>query len=160
MPTMRLRTKTLAMQPVGTTEPFTFSAGRIDGVGEDVEVSGSLTRLERGYLVSVGVRARAQAPCDRCLAPTLLDLEGAVEETVGDPDEPSDVPFDGETIDLLPLVNEAGILAWPTKVLCRAECRGLCRRCGKDLNTGPCGCTEEESDPRFDVLKNFHLEDD
>ena len=44
------------------------------------------------------------------------------------------------------------LLALPTKHLCREDCRGLCPRCGKNLNEGLCGCREDKVDPRLAVL--------
>src|SRR5574341_1254798 len=50
------------------------------------------------------------------------------------------VVADAVAVDLRPAVREELILAVPRFVECRADCRGLCPRCGKDLNAGPCGC--------------------
>jgi len=62
-----------------------------------------------------------------------------------DPDaleDPSSYPLapDAIEIDLRPAVREELLLAVPRWVVCRDDCRGLCPRCGKDLNAGPCGC--------------------
>ena len=50
------------------------------------------------------------------------------------------------------------ILSMPMKELCSEDCRGLCPRCGKDLNDGECGCAEE-IDPRLaklaEILDSF-----
>ncbi|HLK10121.1 MAG TPA: DUF177 domain-containing protein [Candidatus Binatia bacterium] len=48
--------------------------------------------------------------------------------------------YEGKEVDLTPLVHEQIILALPTRPLCREDCRGLCPRCGTNLNAGPCGC--------------------
>ena len=48
--------------------------------------------------------------------------------------------YAGEEVDLTPLVYEETILALPTRALCGEDCRGLCPRCGANLNEGPCGC--------------------
>jgi uncharacterized protein len=65
-------------------------------------------------------------------------------------------PYDGDAIDLEPLVREQVILAVPYAPLCREECAGLCPQCGADLNAGPCGC-EKPVDPRFAALKGLKL---
>ena len=44
--------------------------------------------------------------------------------------------------------------AVPATLLCREDCAGLCPQCGADLNAGPCGCEQEEHDPRWDALKS------
>ena len=50
--------------------------------------------------------------------------------------------YTGEEVDLTPLVYEETILALPTRPLCGEGCRGLCTRCGANLNQGPCGCAQ------------------
>ena len=50
--------------------------------------------------------------------------------------------YTGEEVDLTPLVYEETIVALPTRALCAEGCRGLCVRCGANLNEGPCGCVQ------------------
>ncbi len=51
--------------------------------------------------------------------------------------------YDGDEIDLGPLLNEQLLLALPSRPLCREDCRGLCQRCGANLNLAACGCEQE-----------------
>jgi uncharacterized protein len=55
--------------------------------------------------------------------------------------------YDGAEIDLTPHVYEEAMLALPTRALCTEECRGLCPRCGANLNLGPCACPAAETYP-------------
>jgi uncharacterized protein len=64
--------------------------------------------------------------------------------------------FDGETIDLEPLLREQFVLAVPFAPLCAEACKGLCPQCGVDLNTGTCRC-EAPIDPRLAALKGLKL---
>ncbi|HHY47512.1 MAG TPA: DUF177 domain-containing protein [Firmicutes bacterium] len=57
--------------------------------------------------------------------------------------------FCGNHIQLRPVVEEALTLSLPMKVICREECKGLCPRCGKDLNLGPCNCRPDSPDVRM-----------
>jgi uncharacterized protein len=41
-------------------------------------------------------------------------------------------------------VREELILAYPAKILCRDDCRGLCLKCGADLNDGVCMCKRNQ----------------
>jgi len=68
------------------------------------------------------------------------------------PDDMALSYYEGEEINLTPLVHEQLILALPTRPLCGEGCRGLCPRCGANLNTGPCGCPAAPADPRLAVL--------
>jgi uncharacterized protein len=73
-------------------------------------------------------------------------------------DEDLDLSFyEGEEIDLSPLVQEQIILALPTRPLCRDSCRGLCSQCGANLNVQTCACIPATGDPRFAVLRNLKV---
>ena len=73
-------------------------------------------------------------------------------------DEVDAEPFDGKTIDLDPVVREQVLLALPVSVLCRDDCKGLCTKCGQDLNVNDCGHgREKELDPRLAKLGAIKL---
>lgn len=65
--------------------------------------------------------------------------------------------FEGDDINLQDGIQEQVILALPVKALCNSHCKGLCPRCGADLNAGECGCNRRPADNRFAVLKNLKL---
>lgn len=113
--------------------------------------------------------------CSRCVGPVRLPIEESLHVTFMPPDElPSDhtdgdedgdevtaedidvFPFDGDHIDLEPMLREQFILAIPFAPLCRDDCRGLCPQCGADRNTSPCQC-EAPVDPRLEGLRNLKL---
>lgn len=57
-----------------------------------------------------------------------------------------------ETLDLTESVREGIILALPSYPICKEACKGVCLRCGQDLNVGPCGCGEGGEGSPWDVL--------
>jgi uncharacterized protein len=63
--------------------------------------------------------------------------------------------YDGEKIDLTDLVREQILLDLPTQILCQEDCKGLCQKCGANLNEVNCNCEENEIDPRWSALKNL-----
>ena len=63
--------------------------------------------------------------------------------------------YEGEEIDVSPMLRERMLLALPTLPLCRDGCRGLCAHCGGNLNDGPCDCTDAVGDPRLAVLRTL-----
>lgn len=63
--------------------------------------------------------------------------------------------YQGEEIDLSPLVDEQILLALPTRPLCSEECRGLCPQCGANRNLETCSCKPESGDPRFAILRQL-----
>lgn len=65
--------------------------------------------------------------------------------------------YEGDEVDLSPLLREAMILSLPTRPLCRDDCPGLCQQCGKNLKSGVCECREERIDPRLAVLRNLKI---
>jgi uncharacterized protein len=81
------------------------------------------------------------------------ETEDGVELAEGDLDL---FPYDGEAIDLEPLLREQLILAVPYAPLCREDCQGLCPQCGADRNLAACDC-EKPVDPRFEALKGLKL---
>jgi len=63
--------------------------------------------------------------------------------------------YEGEEIDLTNLLQDQVLLTIPPKVLCKEDCRGLCPKCGKNLNREVCQCAEKDLDPRWAALKSF-----
>jgi uncharacterized protein len=103
------------------------------------------------------VRADMLCVCDRCgkqfdREKTLhvdvpLIADAAEDDEVG----PDAFELSGDGIDVSEVLETCFLLDLETKLLCRNDCRGLCPRCGRDLNEGPCGCAPEK-DARFAVL--------
>jgi uncharacterized protein len=134
-----------------------------------------LRRISRFVEASGRLRTSARLSCSRCLGdfsqPLSIPFEATYSEAAPVPDgsrEEAEIeltadtidlfPFHGREIDLLEAVQEQVLLALPPKPLCRVDCKGLCPRCGADLNQGACGCDEKPTDPRFAVLKGLKLD--
>lgn len=115
--------------------------------------------------------------CSRCVGPVKIDLDETLRVTFMPPgempqedeeeamdeegvevrEEDLDVfPYDGDKIDLEPLLREQFVLAVPFAPLCAETCKGLCPQCGIDRNTGTCSC-EKPIDPRLAALKGLKL---
>jgi len=63
--------------------------------------------------------------------------------------------YDGVALDVNLMILEQIELAMPMKFVCREDCKGLCYKCGADLNEGACLCKSEETDSRLSVLLEF-----
>ena len=113
---------------------------------------------EAGILRLTGtVTAEMRCICDRCgdefESTKVTELEATiVEEDTGV--DPELFILDGDSVDIDEIVSTLFILDMETKFLCREDCKGLCTRCGKNLNLGPCGCGKQ-LDPRFAVLEQL-----
>jgi len=96
--------------------------------------------------------------CVRCLESFHLPIQIRLEElfALNPGPQVSDPVYliapDG-TIDLVYPLREQILLAQPLKPVCRPDCKGLCMNCGKNLNEGPCDCSDESIDPRLAALK-------
>jgi uncharacterized protein len=121
---------------------------------------------KRKYILTGRLRGGLRVRCDRCLElfhrdlaisyQTFLELphESASDAEVELQEEDLDVAFRiGEEVDVLDIVREQVLLDLPMKRLCREDCKGLCPRCGGNLNQGACGCPEESGHPAFQKLK-------
>ena len=115
---------------------------------------------EAGVLRMKGeIRAELICVCDRCAAryesAKVTPLSAViVDRNEDNADDPELFFLDGNEIDLDEILSTLFILDMDTKFLCSEDCRGLCPRCGKNLNLGPCGCGKE-NDPRFAVLEQL-----
>ena len=65
--------------------------------------------------------------------------------------------YQGNQLELAPMLREHVILSAPMQPLCSDDCLGLCARCGKNLNEGPCQCAEELPTPTFRVVQVSNL---
>lgn len=104
-------------------------------------------------------------PCRRCLTETTVHVQDEAhvifaEAGSDDTEDPDVYVLDDRSnqIDLRPAVREEWLLNVPAFAECRAECRGICPRCGKDLNDGPCDCGAAR-DARWDALRKVNTND-
>jgi uncharacterized protein len=80
-----------------------------------------------------------------------VEVEEAEQE-----EEPDDqYQYQGNQLELAPMLREHVILSAPMQPLCSDDCLGLCARCGKNLNEGPCSCTAEPPIPTFRVVQGM-----
>ena len=130
-----------------------------------------LSRSGRMIHVKSRLETRVELLCARCLEPFSLGLNsqfGTVlkprpnfplpeERELNREDLESDF-YEGEEVNLTSFVQDQVLLTLPQKALCREECRGLCPRCGKNLNREVCQCPTAIMDPRFQALKNLKVQ--
>lgn len=125
---------------------------------EPVRVSGRIENRAGVVLLKASIQTVRHVQCDRCLLPVALPMLVPFENilvTQSQGDDSDELLVCAEqTLDLDALVKTNLILVLPMKELCRPDCKGLCPRCGKDLNEGPCGC-RPEGHPAFQALKNL-----
>ena len=91
---------------------------------------------------------------ESCHEAHIIFAESGDENTTEDPDVYELDPRALE-LDLRPAIREEWLLAAPSFALCREDCKGLCPRCGADLNDGSHDCSQQEADPRWDALRKL-----
>lgn len=129
-------------------------------VSEPVAASGTV-RNTAGVLVMTGnISTTIHGVCDRCANDFDRDVEIPIDvvlvtELSNEENEDEWVfPLEGDSADLEEIVRTVFVLNMDSKLLCKDDCKGLCCRCGKNLNDGPCGC-QKELDPRFAALRQL-----
>ena len=139
-------------------------AGMDVALAEPVVVRGRLQATGEGRFYWHGTLQTVVAgECRRCLTPVRTAVKadvGALFSQERDAlDDPDAYPFEPDAVelDVRPAVREELLLAVPRFLECRTDCRGLCPRCGMNLNERDCGHAAEGFDPRLAPLR--HLKD-
>ncbi len=144
-----------------------------------------LTKVERTVCVTGVVEGTAVRECVRCLTkfsePLAFALrvvyepepkpvpasakrvdhrKKAVEPEEVEADETDDeiYHYEGDHLELAPMLREQVILSDPMHPLCKDDCAGLCPHCGKNLNEGRCACPDETPLNPFQVLRSVKTE--
>jgi DUF177 domain-containing protein len=160
-------------EPTGELNPLLERGAVCDyRFSAPVEVHLRCYRAGLEVFFSGEIGGRAQGQCARCLEWFDLDLV-APFSFVYVPRSSSDFApeqdetdaeidlgyYEGNEVDLSPMLRERLLLSLPTLPFCGEGCRGLCPRCGDNLNLGPCGCPAAAGDPRLAVLRGLRVKD-
>lgn len=133
------------------------------------------TRIRELVEIEGVVQTAMRLTCGRCLAPFIHPMEvefaltytggrpGAAEGVKAEAREPDAgeaglICFQGEEIDLTEGIQEQVILSLPLRPLCRETCKGLCARCGADLNQERCRCPALPTEGPFAALGRIKLD--
>ncbi|MCI8484567.1 MAG: DUF177 domain-containing protein [Lachnospiraceae bacterium] len=100
-------------------------------------------------------------PCDRCLEEVDRDFSIAVDKEIDLTGSREEISMDGldyitgTNLDVDQLIFGEILVSWPMKVLCREDCKGICKRCGANLNQTECQCQKTEPDPRMAAIQDI-----
>ena len=123
--------------------------------GDPVTAELSLESVVEGVLVTGPVRGQVRCSCARCLREFDAPIEIGLCELFAGPGHLQDEDVyrvAGDEIDLEPMLRDELTLALPLNPLCTDDCKGLCARCGRELNAGSCDCADDDVDPRWAEL--------
>jgi len=138
---------------------------------ENASLELRLTKIDPDYYLKGVLNAKTRQICSRCAEtfqsslthPFELALAHVPHGKAGSPqiaeesEELDVIYFEGNEIDLSPLVEEQLFLSEPYQSHCRPDCRGLCQQCGKNLNAGPCACKADRRSSPFSILNDLKL---
>lgn len=137
---------------VGLEEPF---SGKIS-------VACKMDKSHSQIVLNCKISAEVSYTCDRCADSFDSVLETQFQSIYlfqEEDEEKSDnvyfLSLDSDKIDIQPEVEEFSRLAIPLKVLCNDECKGLCYKCGSNLNLSDCSCDDESDNPIWEPLKKL-----
>lgn len=163
---MRLGLKEIIHSP-GATVSFSecvdlsdLQYGTCYPVSEPVCMEGTVRNTADVLVMKGEITTRIHGVCDRCATDFFQDVKipvdvVLVEEFSNEDSEDEWVfPLEADAADLEEITRTVFVLNLGTKLLCKPDCQGLCCRCGKNLNEGPCTC-EKELDPRFAALRQL-----
>lgn len=153
---------------------FSISADDLDleidnvKLKSDIAVSCEIARSISKTDVAGTISVAAEIDCTRCLIPieqlfafsfaaAYVPIEELLKECEAEleaDDLDVDV-LDADELDLREVVREQILLNLPDQIFCKEDCKGLCQKCGANLNLIDCSCKETETDPRWAALKNL-----
>ena len=129
-----------------------------------MKVKGDITNTAGYMRMRLSMSVDYSAECARCLAPVTDSFSLDLEKTVATKEVLSDVDEDrlddyaiieNGFLDMDEQLMEQLEMEFPVRILCKEDCRGLCQRCGKNLNEGECDCDTREIDPRMEPLRRL-----
>ena len=134
---------------------------------ENYKTNVVLNKFDNQIILDVESGIPANLTCDRCAREfnSIISSNFRLvylfrthhDETEGDFEDVKYLHPDTDKIELDEDVRDFAILAVPMKKLCAENCKGLCPRCGKNLNDGPCNCREENFDPRWESPQQLKI---
>jgi len=145
-------------------------AGKLDFSILAIDVTCRVAKVRGKVVIEGSLEALLNQECCRCLEMTQVPVRSAFRYVLipecltsrgsqGLEDVQADFGYyDKEQIDLNPLLFEQIILQIPMKVLCMDTCRGICPRCGVNLNASGCDCRKESGDERLSILRRWKID--
>ena len=129
-----------------------------------MKVKGDITNtagyMRRALTASVDYNAK----CARCLCDVNGSFTFSLEKTVAPRESIADLDEDRQDdyaiiedgfLDMDEPIYDQLEMEFPLRFLCHEDCKGLCQKCGKNLNEGECNCETKEIDPRLAPLQKL-----
>ena len=143
---------------------YAFDLSHIEYMGEyplkkPVEIAGEIVNKASVVRLEAEISFEFDASCDRCGARTAkthtLKVSKSLATSIEGEDSDTIVTVPDMKFNLDEFLYAEVITNLPMKHLCSESCKGLCVKCGKNLNEGECGCQRKEIDPRLSALADL-----
>lgn len=138
-------------------ESFEFEGDIIKSI-TPCKVSGVMNSDGDILVIRANIKTDLEMVCSRCLDtfiyPIDIDIEERFTTNSESEDEEAVVVMD-DVLDITELVETSIISTLPIKRVCKDDCKGLCQKCGCNLNVKACDCNKEDVDIRFEVLRGL-----
>ncbi len=138
-----------------TPEAADLDFDGIEGFYAPLKAVGKVENHAGALILTAELTAGLDCVCARCLKrfrrAYSLNTEAVLSATELENEDSDIYLLEGDCIDTDEVILTAFVLSLDQRQLCSEDCKGLCPRCGKNLNDGPCDC-RAESDPRLAVL--------
>ena len=122
---------------------------------DPVSVKGKLYSKADVLYLDLKIEFTFYGVCDRCAEEIKKDFSIEVNKIIVEElqniDNDDYILVDNQLLDLDEFVNEEVSLTLPSKMLCDDDCKGLCPKCGTNLNVNKCDC-KGDIDPRMEAL--------
>ena len=131
-----------------------------------IKVSGEIYKVDGELQLYINGDFTYVSQCDRCLIETKKDMSfkstaKLIKDSgnANDSEESDEVIYYNDELDLKEYIWNQIVSSLPMKNLCSENCKGLCPRCGADLNKEKCQCDTSNVDLRFEKLRELSLND-
>jgi uncharacterized protein len=160
---MQINVAQLLKEPVGAERSCEINESTGENDNDHIEGEVTLTRTNRGILVTGQLTADIEGSCSRCLGRAcvsavfniedeylpIIDVNSGTRVEI----EPDSFTIDhNHILDLDEAIRQYTIMATPTKLLCRPDCPGMCPVCGHEFAKGDCEHRNKTYDHRWDKL--------
>lgn len=126
---------------------------------EPVRLSGVIQDNAGAVSLDGEIEAKVFTHCARCNKPMTYEkcvsVRFLLAKSLQDEDNDDVFVIEGDEVDPAEVMVPELLLDMEMAVLCQEDCKGLCPKCGRDLNEGECGCNRKEIDPRWETLRGL-----
>lgn len=132
-----------------------------------IKYKGEIIKVDGVYLIKADINYLYETNCDRCFETTIKEVNTSLSGKLEDygkqyedsvDDEYDIIYYKKGILDLNEYILMEVSASLPMKTLCNENCKGLCPRCGVDLNRESCTCRDDYIDPRFEKLKDYFVD--